>query len=177
MTGTGQAMGTADYMAPEQTSDSRTVDIRADIYSLGATLYKLLSGRAPFSGPEYQGTFEKMLAHRQTPPAADPASFAPTSPTVWSRCWIACWRKTRPTAIDADRSGRGIGAVLRRGRFAGIAAGRRSSRSAGVSPASSSSRIHRRSAGIVARPLSGRDARAPAAHRWRKPSPRSLPCY
>ncbi len=67
MTGTGQAMGTADYMAPEQASDSRAVDIRADIYSLGATLYKLLSGRAPFSGPEYQGTFDKMLAHRQEP--------------------------------------------------------------------------------------------------------------
>ncbi len=68
MTGSGQAMGTADYMAPEQTSDSRTVDIRADVYSLGATLYKLLSGRAPFSGPEYLSTFDKMLAHRQTPP-------------------------------------------------------------------------------------------------------------
>ena len=52
MTGTGQAMGTADYMAPEQASDSRTVDIRADIYSLGCTLYKLLSGRAPFSGAD-----------------------------------------------------------------------------------------------------------------------------
>ena len=67
MTGTGQAMGTADYMAPEQASDSRAVDIRADIYSLGATLYKLLSGRAPFGGPEHQGTFDKMLAHRQEP--------------------------------------------------------------------------------------------------------------
>ncbi len=67
-TGTGQAMGTADYMAPEQASDSRTVDIRADIYSLGCTLYKLLSGRAPFSGPEYCATLDKMNAHVQKPP-------------------------------------------------------------------------------------------------------------
>ncbi len=69
MTDTGQAMGTADYMAPEQASDSRTVDIRADIYSLGCTLYKLLSGRAPFSGPEYRGTLDKLNAHVHRPVA------------------------------------------------------------------------------------------------------------
>jgi uncharacterized protein (TIGR03067 family) len=68
MTGAGQAMGTADYMAPEQASDSRTVDIRADLYSLGCTLYKLLSGRAPFSGPEFRTTFDKLHAHIHEPP-------------------------------------------------------------------------------------------------------------
>jgi uncharacterized protein (TIGR03067 family) len=67
MTDTGQTMGTADYMAPEQVSSSREVDIRADVYSLGCTLYKLLSGRAPFSGPKYPGNFEKMTAHVEEP--------------------------------------------------------------------------------------------------------------
>ena len=67
MTGTGQAMGTADYMAPEQASDSRTVDIRADLYSLGCTFYKLLSGRAPFSGRQYASALDKMNAHVQQP--------------------------------------------------------------------------------------------------------------
>jgi serine/threonine-protein kinase len=41
-------LGTADYVAPEQALDSSTVDIRADIYSLGATLYYLLAGRPLF---------------------------------------------------------------------------------------------------------------------------------
>ena len=67
MTGTGQTMGTADYMAPEQASDSHSADIRADIYSLGCTLFKLLAGRAPFEGPQYRGAFDKMTAHVQTP--------------------------------------------------------------------------------------------------------------
>ncbi len=70
MTSTGQAMGTADYMAPEQAFDSHKVDIRADIYALGCTLYKLLTGNPPFTGSEYDTPMKKMLAHVQTPPAA-----------------------------------------------------------------------------------------------------------
>ena len=67
MTGSGQAMGTADYMAPEQAFDSHQVDIRADIYALGCTLYKLLAGRTPFSGPQYTSNMAKLMAHVQEP--------------------------------------------------------------------------------------------------------------
>lgn len=67
MTGAGQMMGTADYVAPEQVGDSRAADIRADIYGLGCALYKLLAGRAPYSGPAYRGALDKMNAHVRDP--------------------------------------------------------------------------------------------------------------
>jgi uncharacterized protein (TIGR03067 family) len=63
VTHTGQMMGTADYVAPEQVEDSRIVDIRADIYSLGCTLYRLLAGHAPYAGPESRGILDKLHAH------------------------------------------------------------------------------------------------------------------
>jgi serine/threonine protein kinase len=68
ITNTGQIMGTLDYMAPEQTSDTHTVDVRADIYSLGCTLYALLAGRPPFYGDQYSNAYQKIVAHNQASP-------------------------------------------------------------------------------------------------------------
>jgi WD40 repeat protein/tRNA A-37 threonylcarbamoyl transferase component Bud32 len=60
VTAAGAVLGTADYIAPEQVVDSHTVDIRSDIYSLGCTLYFLLTGRPPFP----DGTLvQKLMAH------------------------------------------------------------------------------------------------------------------
>jgi len=50
MTLTGAGMGTPYYMAPEQGYAAKEVDLRADIYSLGATFYHLVTGRVPFEG-------------------------------------------------------------------------------------------------------------------------------
>lgn len=69
LTASGLLMGTADYMAPEQWYDAHTVDIRADIYSLGCTLYRLLTGTPPFGGPHYESLGKKMEAHARVPVA------------------------------------------------------------------------------------------------------------
>ncbi len=60
LTEEGSMMGTPDYMAPEQASDAHRADIRADIYSLGCTLYALLVARAPFAGGSFA---QKIAAH------------------------------------------------------------------------------------------------------------------
>lgn len=58
-------MGTPDYLAPEQALDFHAADIRADLYSLGCTLYYVLSGQPPFPG----GTLaQKLLKHQQAEP-------------------------------------------------------------------------------------------------------------
>lgn len=60
-----RALGTVDYLSPEQARDSHSVDARADIYSLGCTLFFLLTGHAPFD----EGTIpQRLMAHQSKAP-------------------------------------------------------------------------------------------------------------
>jgi response regulator RpfG family c-di-GMP phosphodiesterase/serine/threonine protein kinase len=77
LTEPGMALGTIDYMAPEQARDASTVDIRADIYGLGGTLFWCLTGRVPFPA---QGSIAEDLARRVTQPPPSVRELRPDIP-------------------------------------------------------------------------------------------------
>ncbi|MEO7092995.1 MAG: protein kinase, partial [Polyangiales bacterium] len=67
LTYTGQMIGTPGYMAPEQALGRGTIDGRADLFALGATLYETLANTNPFPGEEVMHVLAKLLLHEPTP--------------------------------------------------------------------------------------------------------------
>jgi serine/threonine protein kinase len=70
LTSAGDFLGTPDFVAPEQITDARKADIRADVYSLGCTLYYLLTGGPPFRRPNL---YDILQAHKSV--NAEPLNF------------------------------------------------------------------------------------------------------
>jgi serine/threonine-protein kinase len=60
ITRSGELVGQLEYLSPEQTTHARPPDARSDIYSLGASLYALLTGRPPFEGRSVPETIQKI---------------------------------------------------------------------------------------------------------------------
>ena len=67
LTTEGQALGTPDYVAPEQILDAPSADIRADIYSLGGTLYYLLTGHPPFQAKSLYDLYQAHISRDADP--------------------------------------------------------------------------------------------------------------
>ena len=113
LTAMGTVMGTLDYIAPEQSTDSRTADARSDLYSLGCTLYHLLAGRVPFDG---DSVGLKLVQHHMSepPPLVDRCPEIPPGVVRLVRQLMAKNPQERPAsaaevAAELDRLlGRGL---------------------------------------------------------------------
>ena len=88
VTATGDLLGTIRYMSPEQASAKRgVVDHRTDIYSLGASLYELLTLQAPFPGSDPQ----EVLAHMAQAEPRPPRRINPGHSAIWKRSFFRRW--------------------------------------------------------------------------------------
>jgi serine/threonine protein kinase len=99
LTRAGAIVGTVDFMAPEQADDPRKVDHRADIYSLGCTLYFLLTGRPPFLGDT---VLKRLLAHHEQPVPSLRAARPEVSEALEGTCleMMAKVPADRPRSMD-----------------------------------------------------------------------------
>ncbi|MCC9608370.1 SUMF1/EgtB/PvdO family nonheme iron enzyme [Blastopirellula sp. JC732] len=115
LTQNGAVMGTVDFMAPEQAVNAKAATASADLYSLGCSLYYLLTGRPPFGG---ETLMVKLLGHReQTPPSLLNVrrDVPPALQAIYEKCMakspadryksatelIAALRRIRPQLSDA----------------------------------------------------------------------------
>jgi eukaryotic-like serine/threonine-protein kinase len=77
LTMSGDLIGSPAYMAPEQAIEAKSVDARADVYSLGAVLYECLTGTPPFLGATFMDTLQQALSVPVRPPSELDPSLAP----------------------------------------------------------------------------------------------------
>jgi serine/threonine-protein kinase len=90
ITRTGARLGTGAYMAPEQSRDPRSVDVRADIYSFGVVLFEMITGRLPFKGRSLDALSDQH-SRRKPPSIAEsisvrPAKLAKSVDEIVQRC-------------------------------------------------------------------------------------------
>jgi serine/threonine-protein kinase len=116
LTQSGMTLGTFDYISPEQARDPRNVDIRSDLYSLGCTMYFLLTGRPPFP----DGTVLQKLLQHQGDPAPDVRDLNPAVPEPLAAVILRLMEKDRERRFQTPEQlrdqlasvGRSLGLVV-----------------------------------------------------------------
>ena len=109
LTVTGAIMGTASYMPPEQAISARDVGPEADIYSLGAVLYALLTGRPPFVGSDLGEILKQVLGAEPVPPRE-------LNPAIDADLQTICLNCLRKNPSERYRSAEELGEDLARWR-------------------------------------------------------------
>ncbi len=107
LTASGVTLGTFDYISPEQARDPRSADERSDIYSLGCTLFFLLTGQPPYPGGN---VLQKLLQHQGEPPP-DVRRLRPEIPSEVARLLVRMMAK-RPE--DRFQTAQELAAEVRR---------------------------------------------------------------
>ncbi len=105
MTETGVSMGTPYYMSPEQATGERTVDGRADVYSLSCVLYEMLTGEPPFQGSTVQAVLGRIITGGLTPPSE-------LRPSVPPNVEAAITKGLEKLPADRFQSARDLGEAL-----------------------------------------------------------------
>ncbi len=121
ITRTGLAVGTPQYMSPEQATGSSGVDGRSDVYAMGCVLYEMLAGEPPFTGRTAQAIISRSLTEAPRPLTSSRAGLPPTLDAVVTRALARNpadrWQTAQQFAdalgrtLDTLRSGEGVAAV------------------------------------------------------------------
>jgi Tol biopolymer transport system component/tRNA A-37 threonylcarbamoyl transferase component Bud32 len=126
LTEVGVVVGTAPYMSPEQ-AEGRPLDARSDIFSFGAVLYEMVTGRKPFSGDSRIAILHKIL-HEEPPPPAGLAEIPPDLQRAVLRCLRKDPARRYQTMADLKVALEDLEAESASGRQAAVRAGARRSR-------------------------------------------------
>lgn len=100
MTQSGMVIGSLHYMSPEQARNARTADHRSDIYSLGCTLYQMVTGHVPYEGP----AMYNILSMHMHAPVPDPRDLNPDVPDALAALIMKAMAKRADERIGSARA-------------------------------------------------------------------------